>query len=157
VIEGSRPILIETQSLLSSSYAPMPRRTVVGYEANRVAMLLAIMEKFFNYNFSNLDLFVNLVGGLKTKDTSLDLSIITSIASNYLKKDLSSNCILIGEVGLNGEIRATPRVSEKINEAIRVGFKNILVPNPKIDSLNIKNDIKLIYVKNLTEVFNEIF
>lgn len=157
VIEGSRPILIETQSLLSSSYAPMPRRTVVGYEANRVAMLLAIMEKFFNYNFSNLDLFVNLVGGLKTKDTSLDLSIITSIASNYLKKDLSSNYILIGEVGLNGEIRATPRVSEKINESIRVGFKNILVPSPKIDSLNIKNDIKLIYVKNLTEVFNEIF
>ena len=158
IITGSRPILLEIQSLLSTAYIAMPRRTVVGYEANRVAMLLAIMEKHFHYSFSNLDLFVNVVGGLKTQEPSLDLAVLMSIASSYLGKKLKNDFIVIGEVGLGGEIRKIPRMSERINEASRVGFKYAIVPchdYKKPD--NSSNDMDLIKVKNIREVIDEIF
>ncbi len=157
IITGSRPILLEVQSLLSTAYIAMPRRTVVGYEANRVAMLLAIMEKYFHYTFSNLDLFVNVVGGLKTQEPSLDLAVMVSIASSYLGKKLKNDIILIGEIGLTGEIRKIPRMNERIYEAERVGFKYAMVPhsdNKKPEPT--QSSLNLIKVKNIREVLDEI-
>lgn len=100
----------------------MPRRTVVGYEVNRVAMLLAIMEKYLHYSFSTLDIFVNIVGGLKVQEPSMDLAVMISVASAYLGKKLKHDYFIIGEVGLTGEIRKVPRISERILEAERTGF-----------------------------------
>jgi DNA repair protein RadA/Sms len=159
VIAGSRPILIESQCLLSSTYSAMPRRTIVGYDPNRVAMLLAIMEKFLHYSFSNLDLFVNIVGGIKISETSLDLAVILSIASSYLSKNFKEDYVFIGEVGLTGEIRPVPRTLEKVKEAKRLGFKNVLIPKLKTQKTNIdlQNDINLIQVKNIKEVFDVVF
>jgi DNA repair protein RadA/Sms len=150
IITGSRPILLEVQSLLSTAY--------IGYEANRVAMLLAIMEKYFHYNFSTLDLFVNVVGGLKTQEPSLDLAVMVSIASSYLGKKLKNDLIFIGEVGLTGEIRKIPRMSERINEAERVGFKHIMLPyNEHKKDETTQSKLNLIKVKNIREVIDEIF
>ena len=158
IITGSRPILLEVQSLLSTAYIAMPRRTVVGYEGNRVAMLLAIMEKYFHYNFSTLDLFVNVVGGLKTQEPSLDLAVMVSIASSYLGKKLKNDLIFIGEVGLTGEIRKIPRMSERINEAERVGFKHIMLPyNEHKKNDTVPGNLNIIKVKNIREVIDEIF
>ncbi len=162
IITGSRPILIEIQSLMSTSYLAMPRRTVVGYEANRVAMLLAIMEKYFHYNFSNLDLFVNIVGGLKTQEPALDLAVMTAIASSYLGKKLNSDFFIIGEVGLTGEVRKIPRIVERVNEAERIGFKSAIIPHqeyahPKDKVKEKKTDLDVTRVKNIREVFDVVF
>jgi DNA repair protein RadA/Sms len=162
IITGSRPILIEIQSLITPSYIPMPRRTVVGYEANRVAMLLAIMEKYFHYNFSNSDLFVNIVGGLKTQEPALDLAVMTAIASSYLAKKPNSDFFIIGEVGLTGEVRKIPRIVERINEAERIGFKSAIIPqqeyvHPKAQAKEIKTDLAVTMVKNISEVFDVVF
>ncbi|MFH1224160.1 MAG: DNA repair protein RadA [Pseudomonadota bacterium] len=154
IITGTRPILLEIQSLLSTSYISMPRRTVVGYEANRVAMLLAVMEKYFHYSFSNLDMFVNVVGGLKTQEPALDLAVVVSIASSYLNKKPKNDFVLIGEVGLNGEVRKIPRISERINEAYRIGFKSAIVP---VQDYPEKGSGNLIKVKNIKEVLDVVF
>lgn len=162
IITGSRPILIEIQSLMTTSYIAMPRRTVVGYEANRVAMLLAIMEKYFHYNFSNLDLFVNIVGGLRTQEPALDLAVMTAIASSYLGKKLNDDFFIIGEVGLTGEVRKIPRIVERINEAERIGFKSAIIPyqdyvdqKSKIKKTSV--DLGVTKVKNIREVFDVVF
>ena len=155
IINGSRPILIEVQSLLTTSYLGTPRRTVVGYESNRVAMLLAIMEKYLHHSFSTLDLFVNIVGGLKAQEPSMDLAVMVSIASGYLGKKLKEDYFVIGEVGLTGEIRKVPRVHERISEADRVGFKYAIMPQQECHKA--KGDINIIKVKNIKEVFDAVF
>ncbi len=154
IINGSRPLLIEVQSLLSTSYLGMPRRTVVGYEVNRVAMLLAIMEKYLHYSFSTLDIFVNIVGGLKVQEPSMDLAVMISVASAYLGKKLKQDYFIIGEVGLTGEIRKVPRISERILEAERTGFKYALIPDQ--DTKKLKGDIQIIKVKSIKEVFDAV-
>ncbi|MBN1115207.1 MAG: DNA repair protein RadA [Oligoflexia bacterium] len=154
LLTGTRPILVEIQSLLSSTFLAMPRRTIVGYETNRVAMLLAVMEKRFHYSFGNLDLFVNLVGGLKTSEPSMDLAVATSIASGYLGKKLVSDYVLLGEIGLTGEVRKIPRMSERLNEICRLGFKSVVIPDQQID---FNGDIDIIKVKTIEEVFDVVF
>jgi DNA repair protein RadA/Sms len=155
IITGSRPLLVETQSLMSTSYIGIPRRTVIGYEANRVAMLLAVMEKYMHYNFSTLDLFVNIVGGLKTQETSLDLAVVVSVASSYLGKKINKDHFVIGEVGLTGEIRKIPRIAERINEAERIGFKSAVIPF--VNDVDFGGKINMIKVKTIKEVFDVIF
>lgn len=155
IINGSRPILLEVQSLLSTSYLGMPRRTIVGYEANRVAMILAIMEKYLHHNFSTLDLYVNIVGGLKAQEPSMDLAVMVSIASGYLGKKLKEDYFVIGEVGLTGEIRKVPRVNERVAEADRVGFKYAIVPQQEYNKA--RGNIEIIKVKNIKEVFDAVF
>jgi DNA repair protein RadA/Sms len=160
IITGSRPILVEVQSLLSNTYMSMPRRTVVGYEHNRVAMLLAIMEKHLHYNFSSMDIFVNVVGGLKTQEPGLDLAVISSIASSYLAKKPIGDSLIIGEVGLTGEIREIPRIAERLSEAERLGFTSAIIPKryskPFLD--NDKNSkMSVLAVQNISEVFNVLF
>ncbi len=132
----------------------MPRRTVVGYEVNRVAMLLAIMEKYLHYSFSTLDIFVNIVGGLKVQEPSMDLAVMISVASAYLGKKLKHDYFIIGEVGLTGEIRKVPRISERILEAERTGFKYALIPDQ--DTKKLKGDIQIIKVKSIKEVFDAV-
>jgi DNA repair protein RadA/Sms len=154
IMTGTRPLLVEIQSLLSSSYLGLPRRTVIGYEANRVAMLLAILEKKFHYTFSNLDLFVNLVGGLKSQDPSLDLAVLSSISSSYLNRKANKDYYVIGEVGLTGEVRKVPRLTERLVEAERVGFKSAIIPKQALD---FKGDMDLIRVEQIEEVLDVLY
>lgn len=156
IMTGNRPIMLEIQSLINSSYIGIPRRTIVGYENNRVAMLLAVLEKYLHYNFSQNDVFINITGGLKSKDTGLDLPVIYSTILSYLHKKNKNPVFLIGELGLAGEIRVVPRLQERVLEATRLGFKNIVVPKNSLDK-NIFENFEIYeakIVEDLLELIN---
>lgn len=154
MLTGTRPILVEIQALLASSFYASPRRNVVGYDLNRVAMLLAVMEKRLHYDFSNQDVFVNIVGGLKAQEPSIDLSVVVSLASIYLQKPLKEDYVFFGEVGLTGELRNITRITDRIAEARRAGFKNVVIP---AQGLDFDADVGVIMVKTIEEVLNVIF
>jgi len=139
IMTGNRAIMVEIQSLINSSYIGIPRRTILGYENNRVAMLLAILEKYLHYNFSQSDVYINITGGLKSKDTALDLPILSSIIASYLHKKLNTSWFLLGELGLAGEVRSVSRIKERVAEASKLGFTNIIIPKNSIDSSFVKS------------------
>ena len=141
-MEGTRPILVEIQGLVSSSSLGTPRRTVLGLDNHRVALIVAVMEKRLGMNLSGLDIFMNVTGGVKIVEPSADLAIAAALASSFLDKPVDKHTTLIGEIGLTGEIRAVGHAQARIKEAAKMGFTRCLVP-----SNNIK---QLIKVKNMT-------
>lgn len=136
-MEGSRPILIEIQGLVSSSGAGgSPRRTVLGLDNHRVALIVAVMEKRLGMNLSGLDIFMNVTGGVKVVEPAIDLAIATALASSFLDKPVDKRTTLIGEVGLTGEIRAVGHIQARIKEAAKMGFTTCLVPSNSIKQLS---------------------
>ena len=127
-MEGTRPILVEIQGLVSSSSLGTPRRTVLGLDSHRVSLIVAVMEKRLGMNLSGLDIFMNVTGGVKIVEPSADLAIASALASSFLDRPVDSQTILIGEIGLTGEIRAVSHVQSRIKEAAKMGFERCLVP-----------------------------
>jgi DNA repair protein RadA/Sms len=126
-VEGMRPILIETQALVSKSVYGTPQRTATGFDLRRLQMLLAVLEKRCGYFFSMNDVFLNIAGGLRVEDPAIDLSIVASLISSLVDVSIPSNICFAGEVGLSGEIRAVPRIEQRIAEADRLGFRAIYI------------------------------
>lgn len=126
-MEGMRPLLIETQALVSQSAYGTPQRTVTGFDLRRLQILLAVLEKRGGFIFGNKDVFVNIAGGIRIEDPSIDLSIICALLSSYNDIALPSNICFAGEVGLNGEIRAVNRIEQRITEAEKLGFNKIYI------------------------------
>jgi len=126
-MEGLRPLLIETQALVTQSVYGTPQRTVSGLDARRLQLLLAVLEKRGGFHFGMKDVFVNIAGGLRIEDPSTDLAIICALLSSYDDTPLSSNICFAGEIGLNGEIRAVNRVEQRIAEAEKLGFEKIFI------------------------------
>ncbi len=126
-MEGMRPMLIETQALVSKSVYGTPQRSATGFDMRRLQMLLAVLEKRCGYFFSMNDVFLNLAGGIRVEDPSIDLAIVTSLISSLLDVSVTSDVCFAGEVGLSGEIRAVTRLEQRITEADRLGFKEIYV------------------------------
>jgi len=126
-MEGMRPMLIETQALVSKSVYGTPQRTATGFDLRRLQMLLAVLEKRCGYYFSMNDVFLNLAGGLRVEDPAIDLSIVASLISSLIDVSIPSNVCFAGEVGLSGEIRAVSRIEQRIAEADRLGFKEIYI------------------------------
>ena len=126
-MEGMRPMLIETQSLVSKAVFGTPQRSATGFDMRRLSMLLAVLEKRCGYFFSINDVFLNLAGGIRVDDPAIDLSIVVSLISSLQDVSIPSNICFAGEVGLSGEIRAVQRVEQRIAEADRLGFKEIYV------------------------------
>lgn len=122
-IEGSRPILVEIQSLIAPSYLPAPRRTAVGMDQHRLAMILAVLEARGGLSFANKDVFVNVAGGLKINDTSCDLAVAAALVSSFKKKPLPLDAVFFGEVGLGGEIRRVQYPDLRLKEAHKLGFQ----------------------------------
>lgn len=151
-IEGTRPILTEVQALVSYSNFGMPRRVASGVDYNRVVMLMAVLEKRMGMQFGNYDSYVNIAGGLKIVETSLDSAVITSIASSYRNKPVDPYTMIFGEVGLTGEIRAVPMAEKRVVEASKLGFKQCVVPEANIKSLKNIGDIKVYGARNITEL-----
>ena len=157
-LEGTRPILVEIQSLVSPANFNAPQRNVNGFDFKRLSMLLAVLEKRMGYKMGNQDVFVNLVGGLKVNDPAADLSVISALASSEKDKIIKDSIVLIGEVGLGGEIRSVARLEERINETKALGFKELVAPKSSIQRLKSKaKDIKLHAVSHVVEAFNIIF
>ena len=156
-LEGTRPILVEVQALVSDTNYGSPQRNVNGYDYKRLAMLIAVLDNRLGLTFANKDVFVNLVGGLKVDDPAADLSILSAVASSILNKPIDKDTVLLGEVGLAGEIRSINRLKQRLIEASALGFKKAIVPvtsiNEKIKSI----DISLESVKLVKDVFRSLF
>lgn len=151
-LEGSRPLLAEVQALVSTTAFGMPRRTANGLDYNRIAMLIAVLEKRVGMNLSNQDAYVNVVGGIKIDEPASDLGVAMAIASSFRSFVLPKDMVFIGEVGLTGEIRAVNRVAQRITEAEKLGFKQCMLPYGNKKSLDgISSGLELIYVKSLAQ------
>lgn len=127
-VEGSRPILVEVQALVTDTVYSTPSRRSTGLDSNRLALLLAVMEKKIGYQLHNRDVFVSVAGGIKITEPAIDLGIILAIASSLTNRILDSDTVVIGEVGLGGEIRRVPRLKERLKEAMHMGFKRAIIP-----------------------------
>ena len=126
-MEGNRPLLIEIQSLVSSAAYGTPQRSATGYDARRLNMLLAVLEKRVGYRLGTQDVFLNMAGGLKVEDPTIDLAICASLVSSFLDVPISSRICFAAEVGLGGEIRAVNRIESRISEAEKLGFEEIFI------------------------------
>lgn len=154
VIEGSRPILAEIQGLATTTGFGNPRRMATGFDYNRMSLLLAVLEKRAGYYFSNLDAYVNVVGGLRLDEPATDLAVAMSLVSSLKDVPISDDAIVFGEIGLAGELRSVTHIDARISEAERLGFKKCILPFHNLKQINAKyNNIKLIGVKNVREAF----
>ncbi len=127
-VEGTRPILVEIQALVSPSFIPTPRRAVVGWDTNRLAMIIAVLNSRFGQNLFDKEVYLNIVGGLKIEETAADLAVACALISAARDIALPSNTIAIGEVGLSGEVRMVSNLEGRLKEAAKLGFKNCLIP-----------------------------
>jgi DNA repair protein RadA/Sms len=127
-IEGSRPILVEVQGLVAKSFIPTPRRAAVGWDHNRLSMLLAVLQVRYGLSCADKDVYFNIAGGLKINDPAIDLAVCSSIISAAINKPLPTNMVVFGEVGLSGEVRKVSQGEARIKEAIKLGFKRAIVP-----------------------------
>jgi len=128
-VEGTRPMLIEIQALVCATSFGMPRRMATGVDYNRVTLLMAVLEKRVGMQLHNYDAYINVVGGLKIDEPACDLGITASIASSYRDSAVDANTVLIGEVGLTGEVRAVSQIEKRLMEAYRIGFKSCIIPS----------------------------
>ena len=154
-IEGIRPLLIETQALVSSAVYGMPQHSATGFDLRRLNMLLAVLEKRAGFNLARKDVFLNIAGGLKVNDPAMDLSVISAVLSSSINMAIDRNTCMTGEVGLSGEIRPVNRIEQRIQEAERLGFSHIIIPQMK--EQNIKTNINLHCVKKVEEAFRILF
>ena len=126
--EGSRPLLVEIQALVTQTYIPNPRRLSVGLEAARLAMLLAVLQRHAGVSCHDQDVFINAVGGVKISEPAADLAVLLSVLSSLRREALPGGLVIFGEIGLGGEIRPAPRGQERLREAVKLGFKRALIP-----------------------------
>lgn len=157
-IEGARPFLIETQSLVSSAVYGTPQRSATGFDARRMNMLLAVLEKRVGFKLAQKDVFLNIAGGLKVNDPAMDLAVISAVLSSNMDIAIDSNVCMTGEVGLSGEIRAVNRIEQRILEADKLGFKKIIIPADNLKGFD-KNklSIKIVEVRKVEEAFRQLF
>ena len=158
-LEGSRTLLVEVQALVTtSSSIGMPRRMATGFDHNRMSLLIAIMEKRLGMNLQGEDIFVNLAGGIKITEPALDLGVAAAIASSFQNRPIDAELVLLGEIGLTGEVRTVMQLEARLIEARRLGFKRCIVPHSakKLKTL-LTDGIEISFAKNLTEVFEQIF
>ncbi len=154
-IEGSRPILAETQGLATQSGYGNARRMATGYDYNRLSMLLAVLEKRAGYYFSNNDAYINIVGGLRVDEPAIDLSIAMALISSLKDTPVDENAVVFGEIGLAGEIRSVSQAQMRINEAVRLGFTRIILPYHNLKGVHC-DEAELIGVRNIREAFEAV-
>ena len=135
-IEGSRALLIELQALVASSAFSTSTRKSTGLDSNRLALLLAVLEKRMGYRLHHCDVFVSVAGGLKISEPAIDLGVIAAIASSFCNKAIDPETVVIGEVGLSGEVRGVPRIENRLREAIHMGFKRCLLPGRNLKGIS---------------------
>lgn len=157
-IEGIRPMLIETQALVTQSVYGTPQRTVSGFDLRRLQLLLAVLEKRGGFHFGVKDVFINIAGGIKAEDPSIDLAIVSALLSSYEDVPLPQHICFAGEVGLSGEIRAVNRIEQRIAEAEKLGFEKIVVSKYNTKSLSkLNSTIQVIALGKVEELYQLLF
>ena len=152
-VEGTRPILAEVQGLVSPTGFGNARRMATGFDNNRLSLLLAVLEKRAGYFFSNLDTYVNVVGGLRLDEPAADLPVAISLISSLKDTPVSEGLVAFGEVGLAGEIRSVSNAESRIAEAARLGFTRILVPRHNLKTISPRKDIQVVGVATVREAY----
>jgi DNA repair protein RadA/Sms len=153
-IEGTRPILLEVQALVTPSNYGYPQRVSNGFDQRRLSILLAVLEKRANVRVSATNVFVNIAGGLRIPETAGDLAVCVAIASSLTEKVIDNQTIVIGEVGLGGEIRSVGHIEKRIQEAEKLGFKSVIIPSGNSKGLKISGKIKFHSVENLKQAID---
>ena len=151
VMEGARPVLAEIQALAVSSPAGNPRRTSNGFDYNRFAMLLAVLEKRGGLKVSACDAYLNIIGGLSLDEPAADLAAVIALASSYLDRPVPGDMVAIGEVGLTGELRTVTQLSQRVSEARRLEFRRCLIPTHGAESLRVPEGLEVIPARNIGE------
>ncbi|MCR4435171.1 MAG: DNA repair protein RadA [Clostridiales bacterium] len=151
-IEGTRPMLVEIQALVCATNFGMPRRMATGIDYNRITLLMAVLEKRVGMQLGSYDAYVNVIGGLKLDEPACDLGIVTAIASSFREKAVDPGSVLVGEVGLTGEIRAVSQIEKRIMEAARIGFKSCIIPAGNAKMLDRSREIEGIRIKKVENV-----
>ena len=150
-IEGTRPLLVEIQALVSHSYLAMPRRTTLGVDFNRVILLCAILERKAGVALHDQDVFVNVAGGIRIDEPAVDLALCLSLAGSFRDRTIPPGTAAFGEVGLGGEVRAVPMVEMRLNEAAKMGFDRVLLPASNAQRLEGKHSLELVPVRHIKE------
>jgi DNA repair protein RadA/Sms len=156
-LEGTRPILIEIQSLVHPTNFGLPRRTAIGVDHNRVALLVAVMDKICGLHLSNHDIYLNVVGGVRVDEPAIDLGIVSSMASSFLDRPIDAGTVVLGEVGLTGEIRGVSQMDARIREAARMGFNRCILPKTQTHDISKGKKITLNRISNLKELIEHLF
>jgi DNA repair protein RadA/Sms len=155
-IEGTRPILIEVQALVTSTSYGLPQRNSTGFDYRRLALLLAVLEKRVGLNLGQSDVFVNIAGGIKIDEPAVDLGIAVSIASSLRDIPVDSNSVAVGEIGLGGEIRTVGQIEKRVQEAAKLGFKRIIIPQNNLKSVKTQGEIEIVGVEKIEEAIKEL-
>jgi DNA repair protein RadA/Sms len=155
-IEGTRPVLMEIQALVTPSHYGNPQRVATGFDYRRLSLLIAVLEKRAGLKLSQQNVFLNIAGGLKINEPAVDLAICCAIASSYKERNVKEKNVVIGEVGLGGEIRNVSFIEKRINEAVKLGFANVFVPKKNKESLKVKFDINIAGIENVKEAIDKI-
>ena len=153
-MEGTRAMLVEVQALLSHTSFGVPRRNATGVDYNRVMLLMAVLEKRVGMQLGSSDSYVNVVGGIKLNEPAADLGIVAAISSSFRDKEIDGGTVIIGEVGLAGEVRAVNFMEKRVNEAAKLGFKRCIVPENNLNRLNDKYGIEVIGVSNVNNMLD---
>jgi DNA repair protein RadA/Sms len=156
-MEGTRPILVELQALASSTSFGTPRRTILGLDPNRVALLAAVMEKQLGMHLMGYDIFMNVAGGVKVIEPAVDLAIVSAIASSFLDKPVPDGTVVTGEVGLTGEVRAVGQVDTRIAEAKKMGFRRCLVPSSNLKRIPDIDGVEVAGIKTVSDAVDTLF
>ncbi len=156
-LEGSRPILVELQALVSSSSFGTPQRTAIGIDHKRVALLIAILEKKVELMLAGQDIFLNVAGGVRLDEPAVDLAAVAALASSHLNRTIDPQLVLFGEVGLTGEVRAVSRPELRVKEAARLGFTRCLLPQGNLKNLDVPATIRLTGIRHAAEALDMIF
>lgn len=156
-IEGARPFLIETQALVSTAAYGTPQRSATGFDARKMNMLLAVLEKRAGFKLGQKDVFLNIAGGLKVNDPAMDLAVISAILSSNLDINIEQEVCMTGEVGLSGEIRPVNRIEQRIMEAEKLGFEKIIIPKNNLKGFSTKVNIEIVEVRKVEEAFRNLF
>jgi DNA repair protein RadA/Sms len=150
-IEGTRPLLVEIQSLVSQSSFGVPRRTSIGVDFQRVNLLVAVLEKLAGLQLGGMDIFTNVVGGLKLTEPAVDLAVVLAVASSLREVPVAQEALVFGEVGLSGEVRAVSQAEVRLREAAKIGFKRAVIPRTNAERLKDTFGLDVTGASNISE------
>lgn len=155
-MEGTRPLLLEVQALVSPTSYGIPQRTATGFDSKRLQMLLAVLEKRVGLHVGQYDVFVNVAGGVKTTEPAIDLGMALSIVSSLKDVPVDSQAVAIGEIGLGGEIRTINQIDKRVSEARKLGFKRVVVPKNNLKGVKSNGDVELVEVDTVGEAISSV-
>lgn len=156
-LEGTRPILVEIQALVSQSNLGMPRRTAIGVDHNRVSLLVAVLDRICGLHLGGSDIFINVAGGVRVEEPAVDLGVVAAMASSFLDRPVDPRTVILGEVGLTGEVRAVSQMDVRVKEAARLGFNKCILPKTNMASLTKTAKMEICAISSLKDLLENLF